>query len=260
MSEGGDIKNGDAETNHGCDPSSIKENIAEIRTAIECFAANYETNNREQNSAQRRNETLNRRTSYGVIAYTILTAVIMVINTCQYRLIRQQIVGTQGAIINPNVNLSDNEVDVIFDNVGHVTAKNLRAHIKVEKFSWPSDKTIGTPIEYNVEWAAIGVGDGGNTFRQERIPLLPDWLPKFQDSMRTVVSVKINVGFSYDDGFGTIIPQATICRAMVPSYKFISVNGPILDGGGAVTCEVFSNDIEVAQRRTKAPPDSNHAK
>jgi hypothetical protein len=227
------------------EPTNIEKRLTELRIAIDGFVTKYDANNEEEKAAARCNQTWNRVTTAGVIVYTLITAVIMIISTCQYRLVRQQLVGEQAANVQVTAAPGDDGIHVSFSNIGRINAKDVYTQIRIEKFSWPDLKTIASQPVHEISLAVLGTSDAGNNNRDRTYRLEPGWWPKDWDTfLRLKTSVRVYTEFTYDNGFGDSIKQSD-CRAWVPTWNAKTAHGSV-GGGGMEPCENFPADIKGA--------------
>jgi hypothetical protein len=241
MSQGGDMQDRDGSADSKQKPTSEEMDLAALRVAVECLASNYETDNREKNRSSRNNETWSRATAIAAIAYTGLTFIIMIINSCQYSLTKKQLIGANGAVVVIEPYPTEGGVHIRFiTSPGHVPAANFHAHISIERFSWPDMKTIGSAQEHDVDIALLD--DGHRAGEEPAYTLDQGWWPsKWADFMETKSSVRITTEYSYDNGFGDTVRQKD-CVAWYPPWTVKTPSGNI-GGGEIVRCDNYAATV-----------------
>jgi len=141
----------------------------------------------------------------------------------QTRLMRQETIGNQGAVLvfDPAISVPA-IVAAVRPIPGRVTAKDVEVRMTVQRISLPEKQPIGKPIPCDISVPQVAGGESPN------LALLSGsihacYLPDFNQSsaneiMHTRQSVAISGTFSYDNGFGEIISQK-FCR-MYLGYRF----------------------------------------
>jgi hypothetical protein len=146
----------------------------------------------------------------------------------QTKLMREQTIGTQGAILALDPALSFPGIAVAVRSVpGRVAAKNVTVRLTAQRIYIPSKKPIGNAIHCDLNVAQIAGTDPLMTIlsAQVRACYLPNFDQKAWDEvMYTRQSVVINGSMSYDNGFGEIFNQS-FCRIYL-AYKFSGFIAP----------------------------------
>jgi hypothetical protein len=158
----------------------------------------------------------------------------------QTTLMRQQLVGTQGAIIEPSIptwNEIRQEVSLTFANRNQngVTGKIRAFKALLQRKTWPGNKPIGTAIPYDVP--DVTLQRGGQWGYQKHLP----WplSPTIKDTSKWPGTeyVTFEGSYVYENGFGDLVPfkfcflWLPIWSEHVPSHPEIGANGGQWSGG-----------------------------
>jgi hypothetical protein len=171
-------------------------------------------------------------------------------------LTRQQVVGTQSAIVNaPDAQITEDPVTRDFEvvirviNLGHVTALNIHGSVTITIMSFPDLKAIGAPRNVAIRadrLRAIGEADVWS----KTIPL-PGFSIKDRDYITQKMSVMVKGGIEYDNGFG-VISKRTMCSEYLGRYSLRYPDGSMGSGGGLQVCDTFPDLIRFLQAPTNA--------
>ena len=141
------------------------------------------------------------------------------------KLMRQQVVGTIGAVVRVYHNLSFGPVGmhIGFSNDGGVTATDLSGSVQLTRVMVPDLTTIGTPATYPVHFANIAPKSSGVL----DLDFATDWLPMGKDSRADVwdafvmnpKTVRVTVDFEYGNGFGDRVRGDRIDMTYMPAWE-----------------------------------------
>ena len=140
----------------------------------------------------------------------------------QTRITRQEMVGTQGAVVRMDLPVWDaqSKFTVNLLNDGGVNATHVNMSAQVLRESLQSEKQIGKAVDINIRDEVI-------RGRNERSPaaITPSWLvpwhkPKVEEPNWPGEEAFVFRGtFSYDNGFGDVVSQE-FCLMWLPEWKF----------------------------------------
>lgn len=156
---------------------------------------------------------------------------------------RQQLVGTQGALLELHLDVNpDGETFAELLNIGHVTATNIHFRLEVTRQNLPSETPIGTPIVF--EWPIPPIKADPASYWAKNWPL--PWIPKrlterqeWPKGWPGKETLMIRGRFSYQNGFGDGKTEE-FCRQWLPGYTIVTKTGsPNGAGGGLIPCENF---------------------
>ncbi len=151
-------------------------------------------------------------------------------------LTRQQLVGTQGAIVKFQFNLDLRGLLVsIFDEVRHVPVRRLTFSFTVSRRTLPEEAELwkGKTITIN---APVLSTQGGI----ERTYALPDNIIASWEAIRHwKQTVRLEGKLVYDNGFGDIISQP-ICQSFLAPWNIQFEPGRFNGGGGFSDCNGFN--------------------
>jgi len=166
-------------------------------------------------------------------------------------LLRQQLVGTQAAIVTLSLMFRDNgELMANLVNEGRVTATDAHVRIDATKNTWPDDRPVGAPVvrEYDVPPIA---GQGGDQ-KTWTMPWHPHQLTDKQEWPKGwpgPETFSFSAKWSYKNGFGDKITGAS-CWKWVPNFT-ITTKRQSSGGGGLVDCRDFDAGIRETQEAEK---------
>jgi hypothetical protein len=120
----------------------------------------------------------------------------------QHEVTRQQLVGTQAAIVTLGVSIyPNNALSVLFDHRGVVAARDVRFVFHAVRKTIPDFADIATPISHTVYMATFGQ----NSFPPGGEYSLPGFTPSVLEAIRrTEQTVMVTGEFTYDNGFGDV--------------------------------------------------------
>jgi hypothetical protein len=154
-----------------------------------------------------------------LVVYTIFTAMIFCVNRKaadaaqrQTKLLRQQLVGTLGAIVEMNqldfVPSTWTSLPVELKNMGKVPAHNVRVDFGICKVTLPGQQTIGTCRHIETVVPTLAVFDGSWNENPNHFDLSQQELEMLQ---QTKMVVKLEGTLSYENGFGDQNPIENFC-------------------------------------------------
>lgn len=173
----------------------------------------------------------------------------------QTNLVRQQIVGTQAAIVDiwpspgiespPEITTSgpgSPGFNIAFKNDGHVAAMNLEVKTTIERILLPSNKPVGFPVQCDLNFPVLGTGDPKN-FQCSLAGLLDARV--WQSVKLLEQTIAVNGSFVYWNGFGEQIKES-VCLRFIPQIQ--TKYG--LDGdGNFVSCDRLPATIDRLRKR-----------
>jgi hypothetical protein len=174
---------------------------------------------------------------------------------------RQQLVGTQAAVLRPSVymNIGENDVDAHLSggNSGHINARDFEATEWITVRRLPDNRVVAGPFHHKVEMHVVPYGTIESLEDHYYLPIdqgLMDSLKKAD----TYVAVEWNA--HYNDGFGNIIYSsekgALLCQA---SAEVGSLDCP-QHTGRYRTPEVLCNQIASAVSATRRDMEEEREK
>jgi len=175
-------------------------------------------------------------------------------------LMRQQLVGSQGAIVKAYPEVSnDGEVSIRLNNLGVVTTTDIRLSIKATRKKIADDSALEPPTAFEI--AADPLKGGGTEFYKRQLPWQlheltdkSEWPKQWPGNETTELFLHV----TYQDGFGNNMPPIDVCRKWFPHYNVTTKTGGS-GGGGFVGCEDFKNAIaEAIERERKAEQEQKN--
>ena len=166
----------------------------------------------------------------------------------QTQFLRQQLVGTQEAIVRPDIQHFEDLWQVQMTNIGHVDAKNFHSTISVERVGIYQGKLIGKLKDIETTIPVFPQGSSGVQPPVVLYEIPKDWTPLTWDNfIRTGATLQISVSLRYDNGFGDSI-HSTTCNMWIPFYQIRTLNG-LATSGGAAPCSRFHAALRDIIRR-----------
>jgi hypothetical protein len=171
----------------------------------------------------------------------------------QTTLMRQQVVGTQAAILQLDISFGeDGRLGISLNNLGRVTADLVQFQIEATKGELPGGKPTGAPITFSPPVSTIQAQ--GAFIRDWTLPWRPKQLSadagqKWPQGWPGKVTYIFRSKYSYQDGFGDPAEQAT-CRAWLPRFT-INYKLQGSGGGGLIACDDLATVIHSVQEQEK---------
>jgi hypothetical protein len=160
-------------------------------------------------------------------------------------LLRQQLIGTQGAILIYDVSLNEGGLWLDVENKGHVAATDVKLCLKVYKRDLPSERDNETPVIYTLQQLVLPVASEGasgvNQIQQRYIP--PGWsLNTFDAMKRTEQTIRVELSISYGNGFDKPRHAPSFCKSWLGYHTKNSIGGAVIVDR-FIPCEGFDDAV-----------------
>jgi hypothetical protein len=169
----------------------------------------------------------------------------------QAKLIRQQLVGTEAAVLDAGLNLSsDGQLEAWLNNTGMVTATDIHFSLEATENSLRSGSRIGAPLHFEPAVPPIGASKGFSKIWP--VPWHPEQLDKKgagSTDWPGDVTYIFRGTYSYQDGFGDRIDQE-FCKEWLPDFRIVSAQ-QTTGGGGLYPCDDIAATVRSVQERQK---------
>lgn len=163
-------------------------------------------------------------------------------------LTRQQVVGTQAAFLRLTYDFDpiNKAISISIDNEGlylqsqHVAAKNTTLRFGVSRRQLPSGKILWESPSITRSIPHIGQ----QTFREiYQVPMSGQDQRALHDWLQTI---RIEGSFSYDNGFGDLIPEEALCQSYLGPFDIEYAPGQHSGNGqgGFARCDAFGLQAE----------------
>jgi hypothetical protein len=186
----------------------------------------------------------------------------------QTGVLRQQLVGTQGAVLDFGFSYLDSTGELritAFNAVGRVNATHGHLRVNASQRRIANDSIIGTPFHFDADLPPIIGGRGWSPSPPWIVPWRltehertqgSTWDPQWPGKRTFVFQGEL----TYDDGFRNEVSQS-FCKKWVPGYA-ISYKQQTSGGGGGtalVDCGNFENFVRsVKQQEKEAEQGADH--
>jgi len=155
----------------------------------------------------------------------------------QTDLMREQLVGTQAAVLKVSPSFDIHGFSIGATNIRDVAATNIQVKVRMLPVTLPKGTLESAPIIHEV--TAMRVQKDNAFFRQWPIPWpQPDFMEKGWPGNR---GIRVEVEYSYADGFGDRISDS-LCMVRVPRFNIVTKRENAW-GGGPVACEGLESTI-----------------
>jgi hypothetical protein len=181
----------------------------------------------------------------------------------QTTLIKQYFVGSQAAILSPDIHISTiGEVTVTLQNVGHVSATSVHLHLEAWKEAIPGGDRIGPTIVHDQSAVVVPpIANQTNVsfyakwilpWQFQQLTPLGQWPKNWPGPQTTVLSGE----FTYQNGFGDKISHP-FCGKWLPGFT-IRVKQQTTEGGSAlISCDDFLSTIHSIVENEKRAEEGN---
>jgi hypothetical protein len=150
-------------------------------------------------------------------------------------LLRQQLVGTEAAIVEFKATVNLAGLAIRLENKGHVLANHVNVELEARRQDIPGSKWIGDWQQCTIKDLRLAVGPPGSG---KVCPTLYGYSREIYDEMMfTRQSISIKGKFTYDDGFGNNIHQ-DICESWL-GYNILIGRGGSSHAEDFVSCDEF---------------------
>ncbi len=163
----------------------------------------------------------------------------------QGNLMRQQLVGTQAAVLRLSTNFDIEGFVFGLTNIREVDATKVYVKTTMTPISLPNGGTLASPVVHEVRPQRI---EKDNPFA-ERLPIPWPLQRDMQEGWPGRRTVKVDGEYGYEDGFGTKI-LGTFCDIWLPILN-ITTKRENATVGGSVPCEGIENTIRDILARKK---------
>jgi len=176
----------------------------------------------------------------------------------QTKLMKQQLVGSQGALLTLTLGLTDKgELNVGLANDGHVNATNVHFELEVTPETISDERPLDKSISY--EPTDIPPVKGGESWvRSWFLPWRPiqlsdkkEWPSNWPGNRTFLIRGK----FSYQNGFGDEM-RVDFCRKWLPAFT-ITTKAQSSGGGGLLPCDDFRTAIHSLLEQERAAEKEN---
>jgi len=177
----------------------------------------------------------------------------------QTTLMRQQLIGSQAAILTLGLDFKGNgELTANFNNSGHVTAADVHIRIEGAKQKIASSERIGDPITLEYSKPFIKAQDGDSKtwltpWRPHELTDKPEW-PKGWPGQETFSFSGV---LTYQNGFGDEIGEP-FCWKWIPKMT-ITTKRQSSGGGGLIFCKDFDTGVRATQEAEKQAEEERSA-
>jgi hypothetical protein len=164
----------------------------------------------------------------------------------QTKILRQQLVGTQGVVLRLYLGLTkDGNFTYNINNVGVITASNISLTLKAIKKTLADDRQIGKVFEISPTVDPIKGNSAGVGHIQLPWRPIAEWPAK--------ETIEISGTATYDDGFGDAMAPVTVCMKWLPHYLYTVNDRPAESGGAPILCADFKTALTEASGRQGQP-------
>lgn len=152
----------------------------------------------------------------------------------QATLLRQQMIGTQAAVINPQ-GPQWTPSGMVFElgNIGHVISPNATLNFRVIRSTFPDMRPLGSPQYYSEKIPQIMVGGWSKPYPIPQPAL---------DISSQKDTLTINGVLNFDNGFGERF-EKSFCISYIGRYSAKVGDGVENGGGGFWPCETFKEKV-----------------
>jgi|ERR1700722_9216069 len=169
----------------------------------------------------------------------------------QTTLMRQQLVGTQAAVLEFGMTLNDvGEFVSGLSNVGHVSATNIEWKVEATRGTLPAGTSIGVPLVFSETFP--GISPNRPVTRTRLLPWRPTelsnptgWSPEWPGKHTYILRAEV----SYGNGFGDRVTHHA-CQVWLPRFMIV-YKQQASGGGGLMPCDDLQTAIKSVLEQEK---------
>ncbi len=213
------IKSKDRKGDRECGASDTDKNqsLPSGPISVICLPRTYSNQEQAENEKKNRRDAISFWVGIGSLAVLSVYAGVTILIWCtmegQSKLLRQQLEGTEAAVmkVETGFNLSDEDRNVTLSltNVGRVVARDIAVNLQITRRSLPDERIL----EVLPPWTIIVHELGPTDPRTGELHSLDITSQQLRDIMDTTETVRIDGELSYNNGFR--IQTYTLCRSIL---------------------------------------------
>jgi hypothetical protein len=239
---------GDSPSHNASEPDKQPiPNLAATITFSKTFDEQYAADQRANHDLQQRGLTVQKllcfftACAFGAAVYYAIVA------NWQTRLLRQQLIGTQAAVLGFISDLGENGLELSIQNRGGVSAQGVILDLTIYERDLPGGADISkSRYRFGPLTLASAPTVGRAPFQQ--LIILPNWTRSaWQDFLNVKRTVRIEGSLTYENGFGSSLKE-DICRSYLGFSLTNAANQQVVFPQ-FVPCAGFEEAANSAQRR-----------